>query len=491
MKKAAIVLLLLIGSAMATKYAAEFTDLGVGVRAAGMGGAFTSFDGDPQTIWWNPAGLQNLSEKLRFYYMHATMFDNLYSVDAGAAARKLGESYLGIGFFRNGTENIPFTNDDGYYDYGIDRIPGTGDFGEGNGQWDPGERIDPDAVLYSNEGDYLFTAAISHRFGERLALGVSIKHLQSYIGEYSAFGFGADIGATYNLSERVVLGATMRDAVGTHIRWSTGLWEHKSPSLWLGGKYSIPLSGIRGGLNLTADLENRFENYDAAVNLGEVSIDPHIGAELTVLKHIFLRLGLDRTDISAGAGLALGFFRVDYAFVDNSALDVTHRIGVNFEIPEVHIKLPKRKKPIVSEVEEKITPAKEEVPVYSAALPDEPPVGERLADVKFPFSSIDLTDETKAQLDSVCAIWQKFRTHRIYIEGHTDNVRIDTPEFPDNYALSKTRAEAAAEYLRTSCSIPANRIITAWFGPDHPKSTNSTAEGRSINRRVEIFLWEP
>ncbi|MCK5832677.1 OmpA family protein [bacterium] len=480
-------------SCFATKYAAEFTDLSVSVRAAGMGGTFTSFDSDPQTIWWNPSGLAGLSDEIKFYYMHATMFDNLYQLDAGAAARQLGNSYWGLGFFRNGTEGIPFTHNWGYFDYGVDNLPGTGDQGEDNGQWDPGERIDSDAVYYHSEGDYLFTIAAGRALSDRLIIGASIKHLQSYIGQYSAFGFGADLGATYKLKENLVLGATLRDAVGTHIRWSTGLWEQKIPSLWWGGKFSLDLPAIRGNLALAGDFETHFEDYNGIANIGPISIDPHLGTELNILKHFFLRLGLDRKDFTAGAGIALAFFRVDYAFVDNTDLNVTHRIGINFEIPEVKIKLPKRKKP----EESGLMKPPEILPIETTSLLEEEeeiipaPVGDKIAEVKFPFASIELTDRTIAQLDSVCYIWNKYRTNRIYIEGHTDNIRIDTPEFPDNYTLSEARTEVVAKYLRDKCDIPVNRIVVDWFGSDRPKADNSTDEGQSLNRRVEIFLWEP
>jgi len=491
MKKIFVAILLFssVGSLLATKYAGEFTDLGASVRAAGMGGTFNSFDSDPQLIWYNPAGLVGSPEKLEFYYMHAAMFDNLYQLDVGAASKKLGDSFFGVGFFRNGTDNIPFTNEDGYYDYGPDGVPGTGDPGEGNGVWDPGERIDPDAVTFWSEGDYLFTVAGSRFLTDELSVGISLKHLQSYIGEYSAFGFGADIGARYAIAENAVLAATLRDALGTHIRWSTGLWEQKLPSLWWGGKYDIDLPSIRGGLSLAGEFETHFEDYDGIVELGQVSIDPHVGAELNLLKHIYLRAGLDRDNLAAGVGLEISFFRVDYAFVNNADLDVTHRIGINFNIPEV--KFRREKPPEPEEIGVLKPTSQERRDIFDDIDLIPAPIGEKLADVKFEFGTAILDDEAKAILDSVCAIWQEHRTNRIYIEGHTDNVMIDTPEFADNYALSEARTVAVAKYLRESCGISANRIEREWFGSDRQKSDNSTDKGRALNRRVEIYLWEP
>jgi outer membrane protein OmpA-like peptidoglycan-associated protein len=476
-------------SVFATKYAAEFTDLGVGVRPAGMGGAFTTFNGDLQAIWWNPAGIEGLSDRPQFYFMHAAMFDNLYQLDVGAAGKKLGGIQYAFGFFRNATENIPFTRPNGFYDYGIDRIPGTGDEGEGNGEWDPGEQIRPDAIDFFNDGDYLFTVAAGKKFGDKLSVGLSFKHLQSYIGQYSAFGFGMDAGAIYELNPRLSFGATARDFTGTLLRWSTNRVERKNPSLWLGAKYYIPLQSVRGGVAFTGDLETHFEDYDGIINIGNASIDPHIGAELLLLKHLFLRTGLDRKDFSAGVGLGISFFRVDYAFVTSADLNNTHRVGISFEVPKI-VRKPKPKPEPKIEEEQPVVQKEPERKELEIKLPP-PPVGEKVAEFLFETAFAELDDNAKTQLDSVCRIHLNYPTNRIYIEGHTDSIRIETKDYADNKALSDARAKNSAKYLIEKCGVPANRIVTEGFGTMRPRYTNSTEEGRAKNRRVEIYLWEP
>ena len=322
-------------SVFGSKYAAEFTDLGVGVRPAGFGGGFSSVKGDVQTLWWNPAGLSSLSERPNVYLMHASFYSDLMKLDVGGVSKKFGDNYYAVGFFRNAAEDIPFTEEDGFYDFGPDRVPGTGDEGEGNGIWDPGEQIRPDAVYYETEGDYLFNLAFSRQIKEKISLGVTIKHLQNYIGNYSSFGFGLDCGVIYEYDSSLVLGASLRDAVGTHIRWSTGLWELKAPSLWWGGNYNIDLPAIRGSIMGILEMETRFEDYNGIIELGPLSFDPHVGVELNILKNIYLRGGLDRSDFSAGVGLEIAFFRVDYAFVSSKNLDNTHRVGITIEIPQL------------------------------------------------------------------------------------------------------------------------------------------------------------
>jgi outer membrane protein OmpA-like peptidoglycan-associated protein len=80
-------------------------------------------------------------------------------------------------------------------------------------------------------------------------------------------------------------------------------------------------------------------------------------------------------------------------------------------------------------------------------------------------------------------IFQKYPKTNIIVEGHTDSSGSDAY----NMELSKNRAQAVTDYL-SSNGISASRIETNWFGEDQPKHDNSTAEGRSKNRRVELAI---
>ncbi len=473
----AIIFFAMAFSAHATKYAGEFTDLGVGVRAAGMGGSFTINNGDLQALWWNPAGLQGLSERPQIYLMHAEMYGDLYKLDAGAIGKKLGDTQWAVGFFRNATENLPFTDTTEFYDYGPDRIPGTGDPGEGNGTWDPGEQIRPEAIYYRTEGDYLFTLGAGRNFGDKLRLGLSLKHLQSYIGEYSAFGFGFDIGGQYEMRQNLTLGASIRDVAGTYIRWSTGTWESKAPSLWWGARYNIPMESLRGGIAFSGEFETRFENYDGIVEVGPLSLDPHIGAEFTLFDRIYLRSGIDRKDFSAGAGLRIAFFRVDYAFVTNNQLDNTHRIGITLEIPKIERPEPE------PEQEE---PGIQRPPATPSSEIFDQPEGEFVAEIYFQTGSPEISEEGMEKIDDFCS---EVEDRELYIEGHTDVIKINTPKFPDNYSLSKARAENIADYIVEKCGIDRSKITLDWFGADRPKYELNSADGYK-NRRVEIYILE-
>lgn len=79
----------------------------------------------------------------------------------------------------------------------------------------------------------------------------------------------------------------------------------------------------------------------------------------------------------------------------------------------------------------------------------------------------------------------------VFIEGHADNQRISRAEtrskHPTNWHLSYHRAMAVKSVLHKSGMVN-NKMFVAGFGEHRPRSSNATAAGRQLNRRVEIFV---
>jgi type VI secretion system peptidoglycan-associated protein len=75
----------------------------------------------------------------------------------------------------------------------------------------------------------------------------------------------------------------------------------------------------------------------------------------------------------------------------------------------------------------------------------------------------------------------------VRVEGHADSDHLVSVTFPDNFALSKARADAAAQILRSKIT-DASRVSTEGFGDSQPIASNSTANGKALNRRVEIVI---
>jgi outer membrane protein OmpA-like peptidoglycan-associated protein len=69
------------------------------------------------------------------------------------------------------------------------------------------------------------------------------------------------------------------------------------------------------------------------------------------------------------------------------------------------------------------------------------------------------------------------------VAGYTDS----TGSRQLNMTLSQQRADSVGSALITQ-GVAANRVRTSGMGPDNPVASNSTAEGKAQNRRVEITL---
>ncbi|MBW2638213.1 MAG: OmpA family protein [Deltaproteobacteria bacterium] len=76
----------------------------------------------------------------------------------------------------------------------------------------------------------------------------------------------------------------------------------------------------------------------------------------------------------------------------------------------------------------------------------------------------------------------------VKVEGHTDNVPINTSEFSSNWELSTARAVNILRYLLEKGKLPADRLAAVGFSQYHPVASNATPEGRQRNRRVEFYF---
>ncbi|MCC8395687.1 type VI secretion system protein TssL, long form [Paraburkholderia sp. MMS20-SJTR3] len=77
----------------------------------------------------------------------------------------------------------------------------------------------------------------------------------------------------------------------------------------------------------------------------------------------------------------------------------------------------------------------------------------------------------------------------VTVTGHTDNRPIRTAEFPNNQVLSEQRAAFVAAALKAH-GMPADRVVAVGKGDTQPVADNATVEGRSRNRRVEVFVTQ-
>jgi chemotaxis protein MotB len=82
--------------------------------------------------------------------------------------------------------------------------------------------------------------------------------------------------------------------------------------------------------------------------------------------------------------------------------------------------------------------------------------------------------------------WQEL----VRIEGHTDDIPINTSLYPSNWELSAVRAIVTTRYLVEHERIPAARVGAAAYGGTRPVAENDTREGRMRNRRVDVLILD-
>lgn len=99
----------------------------------------------------------------------------------------------------------------------------------------------------------------------------------------------------------------------------------------------------------------------------------------------------------------------------------------------------------------------------------------------------------KTAFPALVAIAQELEkmNNRLRVEGHTDNVPINTAQFPSNWELSAARASSMLRFLLIHTKIPADRYSIGGYGQYYPIASNGTAEGRAKNRRVDIVILNP
>ncbi|MBW4935344.1 peptidoglycan -binding protein [Marinobacter sp. F4206] len=75
------------------------------------------------------------------------------------------------------------------------------------------------------------------------------------------------------------------------------------------------------------------------------------------------------------------------------------------------------------------------------------------------------------------------------IDGHTDLIPINTPQFPSNWELSTARAVAVVRYLADQ-GVPEDRMVAAGFGEFFPVASGTSPEALQKNRRIELKLTD-
>lgn len=291
----AVLLLLFMGSVCRAQN--DTAKLEIGARQMGMGSAAVGEASDIGALYWNPAGLVQLSGT-HLATMRQVLFQPLnIPYDFLGYAKKLdsGDAY-------------------GLY---ISRLDASNELGF---SW--------------KEDKYFFSYAYDFEDEEGLSIGLNVKYFRTVTvwagGNGKGDGYGADLGLLYRLSPQLKIGLMCRD-IYTQMKWSTGTRETFPPTYVLGISYDA-------GNDTTVV-------FDADYDMNKSIPGPfraHFGVERWIDEVIALRLGYtlsqtkDESTPAAGIGVNLGPWQIDYAYIHKpyslNGVEPAHRISASYKL---------------------------------------------------------------------------------------------------------------------------------------------------------------
>ncbi len=258
----------------------QFLGVGVGARAAGMGGAYVSVADDGTALYWNPAGLSRV-EGHRLTLSHVSWLSDATYQHASYAAPLGRDAAFGVALEQG---SVSWDN------------TGEGSF---------------------ESGDFAGIAGYGRRVSEALGVGAGLKFLSSSLGDQGASSFAADLGVVYRMSDAARVGAAVRN-LGPGMTFDAEA-DPLPATMTVGGSY------VWKSLLLSADVEK----------VNDLGATPRLGVEYAPVPHLALRGGWIGGDETALSGLTGGVgvnwkeqWGLDYAY-RSSELGATHQFALS------------------------------------------------------------------------------------------------------------------------------------------------------------------
>ena len=303
MKKYLLLFLLLFASLAIAETSAgtvgfQYLKTNVAARPAGMGGAFLAISNDVNALYYNPAGIANISKRTAsFTYLNDLLDFNTGFV--GLVEPNFGPGNLGISVL--------------FKDYGsFKKTDGTGE-----------ELGDFNSNAVSFAGSYSLEPI------ENMYIGASAKYLRFAIDSYYSDALAVDAGAMYSIPSQ-----SLTFAVGI---FNVG----KSVSAFVDTKDDLPMSVKAGFSKQLAHLPLLFSFNLYKYN--DANWHGALGGEFTLSPNVFLRLGYDEfgrdlkvdssSDKFAGTAVGMGLLwnnlKIDYSFTSYGELGSLNRFTVS------------------------------------------------------------------------------------------------------------------------------------------------------------------
>ena len=278
------------GTAQTGTTSLNFLKLGVGARAAAMGGAFSAISDDASACFWNPAGLSD-APPLEVFFMHNRW---IADISQSAASVTFDVPYVRMGVSMN------------YFNMGeLERRTDNS--------------VEPEGVFIPF--DLALGVSAAYQVNPDISAGVTMRFLHESLDSETARAVLFDIGIK---SKTMIPGLTAAISVrnlGTEIKYVTEGYE--APRLVaLGAAYRKMLPWSGNALLVSAEIVSPNDN-DTRIALG---------AEYSFREFLFgragYRSGLENEDFSFGFGVSYLKLRFDYGFVPYSDLGNSHRFSL-------------------------------------------------------------------------------------------------------------------------------------------------------------------
>jgi outer membrane protein OmpA-like peptidoglycan-associated protein len=284
----------------ASSAGAQFLEIPAGVRASGMGDAFTALADDASAAYWNDAGLAQIS-KTQLSLSHVSYFESIDYEFVGAALPLSPGSTLGISA-------------------NLDSVPSFNS--TSNPSATPGSAMDWDLGLQ-----------LGQSFGENFSLGLGAKFISSSLVTYGATGEAFDAGLlVYTTHKELTLGLSVQN-VGQISGYGSFGTQEKLPTTYRAGLAYRLDPDKPTHFSLDADIEKPIDE-DPILHVGgevwlgfrDVSVAFRGGYSLNPLNN---DLG-GTVGASAGAGLVVSPFEFEYALVPFGALGDINEFSLTY-----------------------------------------------------------------------------------------------------------------------------------------------------------------
>lgn len=107
----------------------------------------------------------------------------------------------------------------------------------------------------------------------------------------------------------------------------------------------------------------------------------------------------------------------------------------------------------------------------------------------FEGASDELLPEAAPVLDEIGMVLKDL-PNSIRVEGHTDNIPVNTVRFPSNWDLSSSRAVKILKFFHERLHYDPTKLSAVGYGEYRPIDSNETPAGRAKNRRVDILILQ-